>query len=87
MEESVDAFEAAFATLDYAPYADEGVESEFERIALFAKSGVPTHAARQLPSGRWASKLGMREDIEHDLHALEGDLYGNVVRLLKRLKK
>jgi hypothetical protein len=46
--------------------------------------GVPTHAARLLPSGLWTSKLGEWEDIEHDLHALEGDVYGTVALLLKR---
>jgi hypothetical protein len=46
--------------------------------------GVPTHAARLLPSGLWTSKLGEWEDIEHDLLALEGDVYGTVALLLKR---
>ncbi|MCI0637958.1 MAG: hypothetical protein L0Y72_23715 [Gemmataceae bacterium] len=39
---------------------------------------MPTHAARQLPTGRWSSKLGPSEDIEHDLHALEGEIYGTI---------
>ncbi len=52
---------------------------------MFADAlGLPTHAARQLASGRWTSKLGKAEDIEHDLHDLEGDLYGIVVLLMKR---
>lgn len=40
---------------------------------------------RQLPDGKWTSKLGALEDIEHDrLDALEGDDYGRVVAYMKR---
>jgi hypothetical protein len=54
-------------------------------IALFAdKNDFPLHAARQLPSGRWTSKLGELEDIEHGLRDLEGDAYGTVVLIMKR---
>jgi hypothetical protein len=83
-EETIDCFLAASATLGYAPTSGEEIEAGFERIALFAIGDTPTHAARQLPSGRWTSKLGLREDIEHDLHALSGDAYGSVVLILKR---
>jgi hypothetical protein len=34
---------------------------------------VPTHAALQLPSGEWTSKLGPFEDISH---AHENDVNG-----------
>jgi len=55
------------------------------RVALYAAAdGVPTHAARQLSGGRWSSKLGRGQDIEHDLRALEGADYGKVVQLLRR---
>jgi hypothetical protein len=84
VEETLDAFVAAFAALGYAPCSGEHPEPRFERVALFASGRVPTHAARQLPSGRWTSKLGLREDIEHDLHALSGETYGMVVLYLKR---
>ncbi|MCI0639048.1 MAG: hypothetical protein L0Y72_20655 [Gemmataceae bacterium] len=84
LEESLDAVVAAFATLGYAPCSGEELEPGFEKVALFAKESIPTHAARQLPSGRWTSKLGLREDIEHDLHALGGDVYGTAVLILKR---
>ena len=83
-DETVAAFVAAFATLGYAPGSDETHEPGFEKIALFARGDVPTHAARQLPNGRWTSKPGLREDIEHDLHALSGAAYGIVALVLKR---
>jgi hypothetical protein len=84
LEETLAAFVAAFAVLGYSPCSGEEPEPGFEKVALFARDGVPTHAARQLPDGRWTSKLGLREDIEHDLHAVGGELYGTVVQLLKR---
>jgi hypothetical protein len=82
---TIEAFTAAFALLGYAPCSVEEEEPGFERIALFATAdGAPTHAARQLLNGRWTSKLGKGEDIEHALHELEGDIYGGVIRMLKR---
>jgi hypothetical protein len=46
---------------------------------------VAKHAARQLPSGRWISKLGPSEGIEHRLHDLTGMVYGALVLGMKRL--
>jgi hypothetical protein len=83
-EETLDAFLAVFTLLGYAEGCDEALESGFEKVALFANAGVPTHAARQLPSGLWTSKLGLREDIQHELHALSGAEYGAVVLIMKR---
>jgi hypothetical protein len=74
---------AAFAKFGYAPASSEEPEPGFEKVALFASDSEPPPAARQLPSGRWTSKLGLREDIEHDLHAVTGEAYGTVVLLLK----
>jgi hypothetical protein len=84
-ERTLNAFRAAFATLGYTETLGEELEVGFQKIALFADaSGIPTHAARQLMNGRWTSKLGQAEDIEHDLHDLEGDIYGMVVVIMKR---
>jgi hypothetical protein len=84
-EETLDAFREAFASLGYAACPGEEFEPGFEKVALFAAAtGEPTHAARQLPGGRWSSKLGTLEDIEHALHDLKGMEYGTVVLILKR---
>jgi hypothetical protein len=82
--ETVQAFRDAFATLGYMVCDHDQLEPGFEKIALFALAGMPKHAARQLPSGRWTSKLGRREDIEHGLHDLTGTVYGSVVLVMKR---
>jgi hypothetical protein len=84
-EHTLDAFEAAFAALGYSVCEDDVLEQGYEKISLFADSdGTPTHAARQIANGRWTSKLGKAEDIEHGLHDLEGVLYGSVVFIMKR---
>ena len=48
------------------------------------KSGIPTHASRQLSNGRWTSKLGPSERIEHDFDALEGAAYGQIAQIMRR---
>ena len=51
----------------YAPIGEDGpLQDGYEKIAIYALDGEPTHAARQLDTGRWTSKLGKHEDIEHD---------------------
>jgi hypothetical protein len=84
-ERTLHAFVAAFASLGYQVCEGEGPEADYEKLALFADAdGKPTHAARQLPRGRWSSKLGKGEDIEHELHDLEGAVYGSIVLLMRR---
>jgi len=62
------------------------MEEGFEKIALYTFGGEPTHAAKQLPDGRWKSKLGDWEDIEHNtVKAVEDDsMYGEAVQYMKR---
>ena len=83
--ETIETFREAFATIGYVVCEDERHEPGHEKVALFALGGVPTHAARQVASGRWVSKLGQSEDIEHSLHDLTGVVYGSVVLIMKRV--
>jgi hypothetical protein len=46
--------------------------------------GTPTQIAKQLDSGRWSSKRGQLQDIQHRLEDLAGILSGRVAPLLKR---
>ena len=83
--ETLDAFQEAFASVGYTICQGADFEPGFDKVALFADDkNRPKHAARQLPNGRWTSKLGILEDIEHALHDLEGSEYGKVVVLMKR---
>ena len=81
----MEAFRLAFVVHGYAVCDQIDVEPGYEKIAIFADpDGCPTHAARQLSSGVWTSKLGRLEDIEHALHDLEGAEYGSVFLIMKR---
>jgi hypothetical protein len=87
----LETFIQAFQTLGYAVCEDAALEPGYEKIAFYASGdGIPTHAARQLPDGRWTSKLGRYKDIVHaTLAALEScsegpSDYGRVVKLMKR---
>ena len=82
--ETIDAFIEAYHTLGFSPCDDANLEPEWEKIAIYALAGQSTHAARQLINGRWTSKLGNCEDIEHVLDGLVSSLYGSVVQILRR---
>jgi hypothetical protein len=64
--------------------SESDLESGFEKIALYARSDSPQHLARQLNNGKWTSKCGEWEDIEHDLKDVAGLSYGEVVKIFKR---
>jgi hypothetical protein len=67
-KDEVPSFIEAFQLLGYVVCADGSIEVGFEKIAIFARpDGSPQHAARQLRNGKWTSKLGPFEDIEHHL--------------------
>lgn len=71
----------------YEECEDPGLEPQTEKIAIYGDSAVgeAIHVARQLPNGRWTSKLGDAADIEHaDLEAIAGSVYGEVQLLMRR---
>jgi hypothetical protein len=77
-------------TIGYIECEDGSLEPGFEKIAIYAvqETGgglTPTHAAKQLADGRWTSKLGPYEDIEHTLlENVNCPTYGAAVAYLKR---
>jgi hypothetical protein len=83
-DRTLDVFLRAFATAGFVPCSDGLPEQGWVKVALYASHEGPTHAARLLANGRWTSKLGPDEDIEHDLAGLVGALYGSVVQFLRR---
>jgi hypothetical protein len=84
-EYGIGALEAAFIALGYEECSGESLDSGFEKVALYGSGFVYTHAARQLPSGKWTSKLGKAEDIEHDTpDDVAGGLYGEVAQFMRR---
>ncbi len=86
MEETLSAYIQAYQTLGYKPCDETKFELGYAKIALYVnEDGIPVHAARQLPTGKWTSKLGALEDIEHELEGLIGDRYGKIGQILKKL--
>lgn len=88
-EITLDAFVMAFSTLGYEACEDGCLEEGCEKIVLFARDNMgllqPTHAAKQLPNGRWTSKLGQLEDIEHmSANDVSGPAYGMPVQYMRR---
>ncbi len=84
-EETIAALVAAFEKLGFVPCNGSLLEEAYEKVAIYAApDGIPTHVARQLPSGLWSSKLGQLQDIEHRLEDLGGALYGHYANCLKR---
>ena len=88
-EVTVEAFQQAFQTIGYEVCPDDSLEPGYQKIAIYADSnGKPTHIARQLENGKWTSKLGQYEDIEHEnLPGLAGGIYGDVVAVMKKIKR
>ncbi len=76
---------AVFAGLGYAPCNGAAPETGFEKVAIYGDGVEYTHAARQVATGKWTSKLGSYQDIEHATpECLEGKEFGHVVCILKR---
>lgn len=82
---TLDAVIEVFRARGYEPCPDSRPEAGYEKIAVYTADGEFTHVARLLPTGRWASKLGAFEDIEHDtLDGLAGGEYGTPSHFLRR---
>ncbi len=83
--ETVEAFMLAFEALGYQLCYESSLEAGIEKIVIFGKKNqqdvvIPTHAALQLESGEWTSKLGPFEDIQHKtVDAVNGPVYGEFV--------
>lgn len=74
--------------LGYRVCDDGSRELGFEKIAFYERADGVQHAARQLESGMWKSKIGELEDIEHtSLESLESPDYGKVAKHMKRHRK
>lgn len=87
-EATLEAFVALFASIDYESCDDGSLESNYEKVAIYANAGAPTHAARQLESGLWTSKIGTLEDIEHQKpENVEDRPYGHVVQFMRRPRR
>lgn len=85
--DDVSEFIKAFQGKSYEVCESSDKEEGFQKIALYVRAGTThcTHAARQLSSGYWTSKLGRGQDIQHGTpYTIEGSIYGKVHCIMKR---
>lgn len=83
----IESYKARYRTYGFVD-SDGSYDPLDEQVAVFgSKDGTVLHSARQIGPTRWVSKLGKGQDIEHDLHALEGKLYGEVLFYMKKRKQ
>ena len=74
-----------FAAEGFSLCDDDMLEPGYEKIALYAFVGRSYHVARQMPDGRWTSKLGRREVITHlSPDNLVRSIYGEVHCIMRR---
>jgi hypothetical protein len=51
-EESINAFVELFSGIGYKKCCNKRIERNYEKIAIYTKNKIPTHAAKQLPNGK-----------------------------------
>lgn len=77
----------AFKLKGYQLCHDGDFEEGFRKVAFYVTPDTTecTHAARQLTNGKWTSKLGRSNDIQHGTpEAIENYDYGKVYCFMKR---
>jgi hypothetical protein len=96
-EQTVDAFVKMFGLFGYNECVTPSLEVGLEKVAIYfdpfgtvyMAAGTPTHAAKQLTSGHWKSKLGPWQQIEHyTLECLNGKdpAYGEPIKFLAKTR-
>ena len=86
LNNTLEAFEEGLGLIGWEVCESAEVEVEYEKLAIYADAdGLPRHVARQLADGRWTSKLGAWEDIEHEaLEDLDSPDYGTAQMFMKK---
>jgi hypothetical protein len=79
------ALRRALNAIGFLDCADGELEANIEKIALYGDGEFYTHVARQQSNGKWTSKLGSVEDIEHDApENVAGGVYGQLTGFMMR---
>ncbi len=87
-DDSITAFIDGFGRMGFQVCANGDLEEGFDKVAVYtALDHSPKHVALQLPNGRWTSKLGADEDIEHSSVAdLQASHYGYPALFMSRAR-
>jgi hypothetical protein len=87
LDDSVHVLVQMFESQGYIKCDNPDRETGVEKVAIYSVNGRFKHAARQCKSGRWASKLGEEQDIEHEVaEHLDGPSYGVATEFLRRTR-
>jgi hypothetical protein len=97
-DETVEGAIRLFEHLGFSRTDDASLTPGVLKVAIYGDTEGYTHAARQLPNGKWTSKIGKLQDIEHDSLAaltstealfgtVEDKAYGQVVRIMTKAVK
>lgn len=81
------AFQLAFESIGFRLCSGGEYQEGYDKIAIFHKNSVPTHAARQIDFDVWSSKLGQWFDISHSISCLcgfGGQSYGEIAYFMRR---
>ncbi|MEZ0006272.1 hypothetical protein ABH942_001635 [Flavobacterium sp. 28YEA47A] len=82
--EEADSFIRLYSLIGYQVCDTPQFEEGIEKITIFLKNNIPTHAARQLADGTWTSKLGSSNDVSHILESMNGGVYGDALIFMSR---
>lgn len=88
MNNKLESFIKLFQFLWYEITDNSNYEDNYEKVGIYTENDKVTHAARQLISWKWTSKLWVWNDIEHNtLSGLEGMCYGKCSLVMKRIRR
>ena len=82
--DTLPSFLAFFKALNFTECGSSTHEEGFIKIAIYTNDNCVTHVARLCSNGKWTSKLGGDEDIEHTLEELVGPWSGQPICYLKK---
>jgi len=83
LSDSVDTLKSILQVHGYTDCTSAEREVGYEKVAIYSRNGRFIHAPRQLRSGRWASKLGDEQDIEHvRAEHVAGQEYGDDIHIM-----
>jgi hypothetical protein len=89
LNHSLSTFFDIYRSYGYEHCTDGSLKADVEKIVIYENSGGGcNHVARQLPDGRWTSKMGTDEDIAHTTpECLKNTSYGNPIHFMSRKKQ
>ena len=88
LDNRIESLKEAFTGLGYNPCDDSDTEEGYQKVALYEHQGRFKHAALQMPSGRWRSKMGKGPVVEHNSpESLANGIYGCPTVFMRRAEK